>query len=217
MWKWKGSRTDSMMDSLLLKIQTKIFLPHRILRVPRNYASDEIDDGHAFEFRVVVLVVLAWITLLLLSTSLIIVCLPLGRVLFSSISNLPITHGVKRNDLYAFFIGNFSIWTSFTGARYFIRHFKAGKAHLRFSGICKLLCIIVESSVLLSLWIIVIPVLIGLLFELSVMVPIRALVVEAPVLLLCQDWVVGFLFFKLWRTLVLLNHRIVLMDEIWRV
>ncbi|RZC66901.1 hypothetical protein C5167_010582 [Papaver somniferum] len=157
---------------------------------------------HAFEFRVVVLVVLAWITLLLLSTSLIIVCLPLGRVLFSSISNLPITHGVKRNDLYAFFIGNFSIWTSFTGARYFIRHFKAGKAHLRFSGICKLLCIIVESSVLLSLWIIVIPVLIGLLFELSVMVPIRALVVEAPVLLLCQDWVVGFLFFKLWRTLV---------------
>ncbi|KAI3938378.1 hypothetical protein MKW98_015277 [Papaver atlanticum] len=181
-----------------------------------NYASDEIDDGHAFEFRVVLLVVLAWITLLLISTSLIIVCLPLGRVLFSSISNLPITHGIKCNDLYAFFIGNFSIWTSFTGARYFSRHFKAGKAHLRFSDICKLLCIIVESCVLLSLWIIVIPVLIGLLFELSVMVPSRALVVEAPVLLLCQDWVVGFLFFKLWRTLVLLNHRIVLMEESWR-
>ncbi|XP_026445751.1 probable E3 ubiquitin ligase SUD1 [Papaver somniferum] len=66
------------------------------------------------------------------------------------------------------------------------------------------------------LQIIVIPVLIGLLFELSVMVPIPALVVEAPVLLLRQDWVVGFLFFKLWRTLVLLNHRIVLMDESWR-
>ncbi|KAI3864721.1 hypothetical protein MKW92_049347 [Papaver armeniacum] len=181
-----------------------------------NYASDEIDDWHAVEFRVVLLVVLAWITLLLLSTSLIIVCLPLGRVLLSSISNLPITHGIKCNDLYAFFIGKFSIWTSFTGARCFIRHFKAGKAHLWFSDICKLLCIIVESCVLLSLWIIVIPVLIGLLFELSVMVPIRALVVEAPVLHLCQDWVVGFLFFKLWRTLVLLNHRIVLMDESWR-
>ncbi|KAI3945792.1 hypothetical protein MKW98_023066 [Papaver atlanticum] len=37
--------------------------------------------------------------------------------------------------------------------------------------------------------------------------PIRGNVVEAPVSLLCQDWAVGFFFFKLWRTLVVLNHR----------
>ncbi|XP_026391574.1 probable E3 ubiquitin ligase SUD1 [Papaver somniferum] len=49
------------------------------------------------------------------------------------------------------------------------------------------------------------------------MEPIRAIVVEAPVLLLCQNWAVGFFFFKLWRTLVLLNHRIVLVDESWRI
>ncbi|MCL7025299.1 hypothetical protein MKW94_019355 [Papaver nudicaule] len=65
--------------------------------------------------------------------------------------------------------------------------------------------------------IIVIPVLIGLLFEVSFMVTIRALVVEAPVLLLCQDWAVGFIIFKLWRTLVLLNLRIILVDESWRI
>ncbi|MCL7026683.1 hypothetical protein MKW94_008584 [Papaver nudicaule] len=167
-----------------------------------NYASDAIANGYNFVLRVVLLVVLAWITLLLFSSSMIIVSLPLGHVLFNSISNLPITHGIMCNDLYALFIGNFSIWTSFTGARYFIKQFKAGKAHLRLRDICKLFCIITESCVLLLLWIIVIPLLIGLLFEFSFMVPVRTLVAEAPVLHLCQDWAVGFIFFKLWRTLV---------------
>ncbi|XP_026391577.1 probable E3 ubiquitin ligase SUD1 isoform X2 [Papaver somniferum] len=152
-----------------------------------------------------------------IGSSLIIVSLPLGRILLSSISNLPISHGIKCNDLYAFFIGNVSIWTSFTGTRYFIKHFKAGKGHLQFSDICKSFCIIIRGSVLLSLWIIVIPLLVGLLFEFWFMVPIRALVVEAPVLALCQDWAVGFFFFKLWRTLVVLNHRSVLVDESWRI
>ncbi|XP_026394075.1 probable E3 ubiquitin ligase SUD1 [Papaver somniferum] len=175
------------------------------------------NDGYTFVLRVVLLVILVWIPLLLLSSSLIIVFLPLRRVLFSSISYHSITHGVKCNNLYVFFVRNFSIWTSLTGARFFVEHFKPGKTHVQFSDICKLLRFIVEKCVLLSLWIIVIPVLIGLLFELSVMVSIQALVVEAPVLLLCQDLAVGFFFFKLWRTLVLLNHRIVLVDESWRV
>ncbi|KAI3841139.1 hypothetical protein MKX03_007867 [Papaver bracteatum] len=182
-----------------------------------------IPVGSTFVLRVVLFVLLAWIMLLLwmmwllFNSSLIIVSLPLGRVLLSSISNLPITHGIKCNDLYAFFIGNVSIWTSFTGARYFIEHFKAGKGHLQLSYICKSFCIIIRDSVLLSLWIIVIPLLIGLLLEFWLMVPIRALVVEAPVLVLCQDWAVGFFFFKLWRTLVVLNHRTVLADESWRI
>ncbi|MCL7042556.1 hypothetical protein MKW94_029858 [Papaver nudicaule] len=182
--------------------------------------QDRLHDVYVYSselYRVVLLVVLAWITFLFFSSSLIIVSLPLGRVLFSSISNLSILHGIKCNDLYAFFIGQFSIWTSFTGVRFFIEHLKAGTTHLRFNDICKLFCIIVESCILFSLWIIVIPVLIGLLFELSFMVPIRALVIEAPVLHLCQDWAAGSFFFKLWRTLVLRNHMIVLVDESWRI
>ncbi|KAI3902516.1 hypothetical protein MKW92_034436 [Papaver armeniacum] len=164
-----------------------------------------------FVLRVVLFVFLAWIMLLLwimwllFSSSLIIVSLQLGRVLLSSISNLPITHGIKCNDLYALFVGSVSIWTSFTGARYFIEHFKAGKAHFRFSDICKWCSTIVENRVLLSLWTIAIPLLIGLLFEFLLMEPIRAVV----------DWAVGFFFFKLWRTLVVLDHRIVLVDESW--
>ncbi|MCL7026635.1 hypothetical protein MKW94_009637 [Papaver nudicaule] len=182
-----------------------------------NHSSDSVANVYTFVLRVVLLVVLAWITFLLFSSSLIIVSIPLGRVLCSSISNLPILHGIKCNDLHAFFIGNLSIWIFITGAKYSIEHFKARKTHLWFNDISKKSCSIVKNYALLSLWIIVIPVLIGRLFELSFMVLIRALVVEAPVLLLCQDWAVGVFFFELWKMLVLLNHKIVLVDESWRI
>jgi E3 ubiquitin-protein ligase MARCH6 len=55
--------------------------------------------------------------------------------------------------------------------------------------------IVVKGFVLLSLWIFVIPVLIGLLFELLVIVPLRVPVNKSPVFLLYQDWALGLIFF----------------------
>jgi hypothetical protein len=49
----------------------------------------------------------------------------------------------------------------------------------------------------------VIPVLIGLLFELVVVVPLRVPVYESPVFLLYQDWALGLVFLKIWTRLVL--------------
>ena len=48
----------------------------------------------------------------------------------------------------------------------------------------------------------VIPVLIGLLFELLVIVPLRVPVDESPVFLLYQDWALGLIFLKIWTRLV---------------
>ncbi len=50
---------------------------------------------------------------------------------------------------------------------------------------------------------VVIPVLIGLLFELVVVVPLRVPVDESPVFLLYQDWALGLVFLKIWTRLVL--------------
>lgn len=47
-----------------------------------------------------------------------------------------------------------------------------------------------------------IPVLIGLLFELLVIVPMRVPVDESPVFLLYQDWALGLIFLKIWTRLV---------------
>lgn len=48
----------------------------------------------------------------------------------------------------------------------------------------------------------VIPVLIGLLFELLVIVPMRVPVDESPVFLLYQDWALGLIFLKIWTRMV---------------
>lgn len=52
----------------------------------------------------------------------------------------------------------------------------------------------------------VIPVLIGLLFELLVIVPMRVPVDESPVFLLYQDWALGLIFLKIWTRLVSNYH-----------
>jgi hypothetical protein len=50
--------------------------------------------------------------------------------------------------------------------------------------------------------IVVIPVLIGLLFELLIVVPLRVPIDESPVFLLYQDWALGLVFLKIWTRLV---------------
>ena len=55
---------------------------------------------------------------------------------------------------------------------------------------------------MLNVQIFVIPVLIGLLFELLVIVPMRVPVDESPVFLLYQDWALGLIFLKIWTRLV---------------
>ena len=53
----------------------------------------------------------------------------------------------------------------------------------------------------------IIPVLIGLLFELLVIVPMRVPIDESPVFLLYQDWALGLIFLKIWTRLVRLQIR----------
>jgi hypothetical protein len=67
---------------------------------------------------------------------------------------------------------------------------------------CVTLVMDLTSSVNLFFQIFVIPVLIGLLFELLVIVPMRVPIDESPVFLLYQDWALGLIFLKIWTRLV---------------
>lgn len=184
-----------------------------------EYDGDEQSDSdrYGFVLRIVLLLVIAWMTLLVINSALIVVPISLGRALFNAIPLLPITHGVKCNDLYAFIIGSYVIWTAVAGARYSIEHVRTKRAAVLFEQIWKWCGIVVKSSALLSIWIFVIPVLIGLLFELLVIVPMRVPVDESPVFLLYQDWALGLIFLKIWTRLVMLDHMMPLVDESWRV
>lgn len=167
--------------------------------------------------RIVLLLVVAWMTLLVFNSALIVVPTSLGRTIFDVIPFLPITHGIKCNDLYAFIIGSYMIWTAVAGVRYSIEHIRTKRVAVLLGQIWKWCSIVIKSSALLSIWIFVIPVLIGLLFELLVIVPMRVPVDESPVFLLYQDWALGLIFLKIWTRLVMLDHMMPLVDESWRV
>ncbi|WCJ17737.1 RING/U-box superfamily protein [Euphorbia peplus] len=184
-----------------------------------EYDSDEQSDSDRYSFvlRIVLLLIVAWMTLLVFDSALILVPISLGRALFNVIPLLPITHGIKCNDLYAFIIGSYVIWTALAGARYSIEYIKTNRAIVLLRQIWKWCGIVLKSSLLLSIWIFVIPVMIGLLFELLVIVPMRVPVDESPVFLLYQDWALGLIFLKIWTRLVMLDHMMPLVDESWRV
>ncbi|CAH9057800.1 unnamed protein product [Cuscuta europaea] len=183
-----------------------------------QYDGDEqTESEYSFVLRIVSLLVVAWMTLLIFNSALIIVPISLGRALFNALPLLPITHGIKCNDLYAFVIGSYAIWTALAGARYCIEHIRTGNATVLMGLIWKWCGIVIKSSALLSIWIFVIPVLIGLLFELLVIVPMRVPVNESPVFLLYQDWALGLIFLKIWTRLVMLDHMMPLVDESWRI
>ncbi|KAL9238322.1 hypothetical protein vseg_012757 [Gypsophila vaccaria] len=186
--------------------------------VREEYDGEEQSESerYNFVFRIVLLLVSAWMTLLVLNSVLVVVPVSLGRLIYNAIPLLPITHGIKCNDLYAFIIGSYLIWTAIAGARFAIEQIKSKRAAVLFEQICKWGSIVFRSSALLSIWIFVIPVLIGLLFELLVIVPMRVPVDESPVFLLYQDWALGLIFLKIWTRLAMLDHMIPLMDETWR-
>ncbi|OWM79209.1 probable E3 ubiquitin ligase SUD1 isoform X2 [Punica granatum] len=182
-----------------------------------DYDGDEQSDSeYSFVLRIVLLLMVAWMTLLIFNSALIVVPVSLGRKLFNAIPLLPITHGIKCNDLYAFIIGSYVIWTALAGARYTIEHLRTKRAAVLLGQIWKWCCIVFKSSALLSIWIFVIPVLIGLLFELLVIVPMRVPVDESPVFLLYQDWALGLIFLKIWTRLVMLDQMMPFVDESWR-
>ncbi|KDO59772.1 hypothetical protein CISIN_1g001208mg [Citrus sinensis] len=130
--------------------------------VSEEYDGDEQSDSdrYGFVLRIVLLLVIAWMTLLVINSALIVVPISLGRALFNAIPLLPITHGVKCNDLYAFIIGSYVIWTAVAGARYSIEHVRTKRAAILFKQIWKWCGIVVKSSALLSIWVRVILVII---------------------------------------------------------
>ncbi|XP_078431028.1 RING/U-box superfamily protein [Wolffia australiana] len=190
-----------------------------IVRPPPRI-DDEIDDQtdseYSFVVRIALLLVLAWLTLLVFNSSFIIVPIYLGRLLFNSVPQLPFTHGIKCNDLYAFNIGFYAIWSMVAGSRYVLEYVKRHRTRVLLSQTWKWCAIVLKSSGLLAIWILVIPVLIGLLFELLIIVPMRVPVDESPVFLLYQDWALGLIFLKVWTRLVMMEQMAPLVDEEWR-
>eukprot|EP00249_Psilotum_nudum_P023521 c28905_g1_i3 orf=461-3532(+) len=175
-------------------------------------------DSEEYEFivRIVMLLFGAWVTLLSFNSVMILLPVSLGRTIFSSLSHLPITYSVKCNDLYAFNIGCYVIWATAAAIGYAVDYLNTHDLKVLVMQFLKWSAIVTKSFLLLSLWIVAIPVLVGLLFELLVVVPLRVPIDESPIFLLYQDWALGLVFLKIWTRLVMLGQITPLADESWR-
>uniref|UniRef100_A0A7I4FVD2 RING-type E3 ubiquitin transferase n=1 Tax=Physcomitrium patens TaxID=3218 RepID=A0A7I4FVD2_PHYPA len=161
-------------------------------------------NEYQFASRIVLLLLGAWVTLLAFNSTMVLLPISIGRVIFTSFSRLPITRGAKCNDLYAFNIGCYVLWATAAAIQYVVGYLRTHDIRVFLRQVVKWSSIVTKSFVLLSLWIVVIPVLIGLLFELLVVVPLRVPIDESPVFLLYQDW-------------VMLGQFVPLVGDRWRV
>lgn len=166
--------------------------------------------------RILLLLVGAWVTLLVINSTMMLLPVSLGRLFFYTISRLPIAYAIKCNDLYAFNIGCYMMWATIVGIKYSVDYCKKHNIRILVTQVLKWTAIVTKSLVLLSLWVVVIPVLIGLLFELLVVIPLRVPIDESPVFLLYQDWALGLVFLKIWTRLAMLGQVVPLVDESWR-
>ncbi|KAK8940151.1 hypothetical protein KSP40_PGU017504 [Platanthera guangdongensis] len=157
--------------------------------------DDQSDSKYGFVLRIVLLLILAWRTLLLFNAALVVLPISVGRAVFNSIPRFPFTHGIKCNDLVAFSIDLASSGPLWLGPAIQLNISDLGVPFLHVPDF-QMVHHYLEKLCLLSLWIVVIPVLIGLLFELLVLVPLRVPVDESPVFLLYQDWAVGLIIMK---------------------
>ncbi|KAJ7294226.1 hypothetical protein O6H91_Y272000 [Diphasiastrum complanatum] len=177
----------------------------------------EAIEWYMFAVRIVVLLVGAMMTLFVTNFAMVLLPISLGRAIFASLSKLPITRGAKCNDLYAFNIGCYVIWAVGAAIKYAVDYLRTHNLRVLMMQVLKWSAIMVKSACLLFFWIVVIPVLVGLLFELLVIVPLRVPVDESPVFLLYQDWALGLVFLKIWTRLVMLGQLTPLADESWRI
>ncbi|CAI9769956.1 unnamed protein product [Fraxinus pennsylvanica] len=146
-----------------------------------EYGNDEpADPEWNFELRIVLLLLVAWMILHVFNSMLIVRPVTTGQAVFYS---LPTTHSIKCNGDEVL--------------EFCLVRFGNGMALLS-----RVLCCCQYGQE----WIFVIHVLIGLAFELLVIVPMQVPVDESPVFHLHQDWALGLIFLKFWTRLVMLDH-----------
>ncbi|VAI76988.1 unnamed protein product [Triticum turgidum subsp. durum] len=163
--------------------------------------------------RMTLLVVLAWLTVVILNTVVLIFPISVGRALLLAIPQLPVAGGLKSNDLFAFAVGFCTISTIIAASRDSFVYMTSGRTCILASVICKWGITALKSSPLLFIWIVIIPILIGLLVDFLLISPFKFLVDflvmspfivpsdDIPVLDFFSIWFLGMLLLKFWTNL----------------
>ncbi|KAL6659619.1 hypothetical protein ACP70R_003659 [Stipagrostis hirtigluma subsp. patula] len=160
------------------------------------------DKRRSVAVRMVLLLVLAWLTVVIFSSAILVAPVTVGRSLLFAMPQLPIAGALKANDLFAFVVGFCIISTIVAASRDSFAYMTSGRTHLLTTIICNWGIIALKSSPLLFIWIGFIPFLIGSLVDCLLIAPFVVPGNETPVLDFFCTWFTGMQLLKFWTKLV---------------
>ncbi|CAN7002707.1 hypothetical protein IGI04_020919 [Brassica rapa subsp. trilocularis] len=168
----------------------------------KNSEDDTKDQrDNRFLLRIALMLMLAALSTFVVSTAFMALPILLGRGLLESLSFIMLRIGLKRDDLLAFWIGYSIIGQTYTITCFVYDEIQKG----RFDLLLKDVFMWIRNGLLFSIWISVIPGLLGLLIELMIIIPLRVPLDESPVHFLIQDWLIGVFVLHTWVFLTMLT------------
>jgi len=115
------------------------------------------------------------------------------------------TMGTEVSDVYTFLVGFYTLWITVATVNLIKRNFNSQSIGQLIVASLNIFLIAVKWGVLLTLWLGLIPLLIGLLLDMAVLVVIRSHPNESPHIFLFHDWAFGLVYLKIWFRLVMLD------------
>ncbi|XP_023635090.1 probable E3 ubiquitin ligase SUD1 [Capsella rubella] len=152
-----------------------------------------------FMLRIGVMFVLAALSMFLVSTTFMALPLLVGREFFHSISFFTISFGFKHDDLCAFSIGFCILRGLYIVTCFVYDHLVTEKTDLLVNHVL----IFIRNVLLFSIWISIIPGLLGLLIDLMIIIPSQVLLDESSVYILYHNWLIGVVVLHIWIILTM--------------
>ncbi|PON42983.1 putative E3 ubiquitin ligase SUD [Parasponia andersonii] len=193
------------------------------LHTPGNTDAAEDDRGEEgqeadsrFVLRILMLLVMAWMTALVFNSLMMAIPILLGRTLFQAASHLLVSHGFKYDDFCSFIVGSCMMRAAIFCAKYAVEHVQTRGIGALLSQIWHSCMNAFKMCAVVSSWIFVIPVVIGLLLDVVMVVPVRLPLGEGSVITWFQRWVLGLLLLITLFGLVMVDN-VHSVDERWLV
>ncbi|VAH11539.1 hypothetical protein VPH35_005302 [Triticum aestivum] len=152
-------------------------------------SDDAKDDWRLAAVRTVSRAVVAWLAALIFNSAVLLLPISVGRALLFAIPQLLVADGLKSNDLFAVAVGLCIISTIIAACRDLSAHLISGETCL----------LALQRHLLLCIWSVVVPLLTGLLVDLSLTSPFFVgRDDEFPATSFFRTWLLGRIFKQLW-------------------
>ncbi|XP_033148203.1 probable E3 ubiquitin ligase SUD1 isoform X1 [Brassica rapa] len=176
--------------------------------------EDDIKEqrDNRYRTRIAIMLMLAALTLFLVSTAFMVLPIVVGRVFSYSISFILRRVGIKHDDICAFWIGCYILRAIYVSICFAFDHILTGRSDF----LLKYILIRITNALLFSIWISIIPGLLGVLIDLMIIIPSRVPLNESPLYFLIQDWLIGVVVLHLWTFLTMLTPIKCFATKAWR-